>query len=124
MSDRDSGTPDGALLAKEERAIFAASLLKLDEEKRQVFILNRFEGYSYATIAEMLNLTIDKVKYRGSSAFVELCKLCGEASDESKERVMHNHREITPNTADTDTASIPFRPHIDNHLSLRKEKTQ
>jgi len=53
--------PDAAIISAEERAILAAALHELPARTREVLMLHKFEGLSYAEISERLGIAKNTV---------------------------------------------------------------
>lgn len=70
----DGATPEDALERKEQETAFQNALWKLSEEHRSVAILRDVQGFSYAEIAEILNISMGTVKSRLARARGELKK--------------------------------------------------
>lgn len=54
--------PEGALLNRELNSFIQQSLVELESDKRQVFILKVFFGHSYEEIVEITGFSLPKVK--------------------------------------------------------------
>jgi RNA polymerase sigma factor (sigma-70 family) len=54
-------TPDRVLAGKEQMSRFAQALTDMSERSRDVFVLLRFEGMSYAEAAEHLGISVSAV---------------------------------------------------------------
>ncbi len=58
----NEGNPQQLMEKKEREDIVRQSLRLLPEKQRMAIILSRFEGYSYAEIAELMNVSIAAVE--------------------------------------------------------------
>jgi RNA polymerase sigma factor (sigma-70 family) len=58
----DQIDPERVLLSKEQWSVLEKAITKLDENRREVLIMNRIEGISTSRIAEMKGLSITTVK--------------------------------------------------------------
>ena len=67
-----SGDPGKVLFQKEKAALIRAAINDLPENQRIAVILKRYENFSYAQIAETLNVTDKAVKSLLSRAKVNL----------------------------------------------------
>ncbi|HXX29818.1 MAG TPA: RNA polymerase sigma factor [Myxococcaceae bacterium] len=72
----EPGLPDPAL----ERTVRAA-LARLPHAQREAIVLHRFEGLSFAEIADVLGLTESAVKVRAHRGYVQLRVLLGHLGE-------------------------------------------
>lgn len=62
--NQTSEAPDFDLEMKEFDSRLQRALAGLDEKKRTAFLMNRIDGFTYAEIAENLNITVKAVEKR------------------------------------------------------------
>jgi RNA polymerase sigma factor (sigma-70 family) len=67
-----SPTPDVICDSRKRLAHFEAGLLALSPRQREVFILHRIDGYSFAQIAERLGITISMAEKHAARALLSL----------------------------------------------------
>lgn len=67
----DACNPD-FIFSDEIQQIVDATLQKLPKKTRQVFVLNRYEGFSYKEIAEKLNVSPKTIEFHISKALNQL----------------------------------------------------
>ena len=65
-------TPDVACQAQKRLLHFREGLLALSPRQREVFILHRIEGYSFAQIAQRLGITISMAEKHAARALLSL----------------------------------------------------
>ena len=74
---RSAVSPEAITRHREKLGLVKAALQKLPNKTRHVFLLHRFEGYTYPEIAEQLGLSRKSIEYhmhRALSAVVESSK--------------------------------------------------
>ena len=69
---RPSATPEEEMRDAELRRSVRAAVAALPERSREVFLLNREQGLTYAEIATLLGITVKTVEYHMARAFVAL----------------------------------------------------
>ena len=69
---RPSATPEEEMRQGELRRAVTAAVAALPERSREVFLLNREQGLTYAEIAALLGITVKTVEYHMARAFVAL----------------------------------------------------
>lgn len=75
--------PDtGIVNKKEKKGLLELALDQLDEEKREVIIMSRYEGLKYKEIADILETTEGAIKVRMFRAMKELKDLVNTLSEE------------------------------------------
>jgi RNA polymerase sigma-70 factor (ECF subfamily) len=76
LAEVDDGAPSPyrRLKAEQELAVVRAALEELAPKCREVFVLNRFENWSYAQIAVELNLSVSMIEKYVSQALSHLRK--------------------------------------------------
>lgn len=69
----DSSPPPDDVLAAQERLLrMKAGLDRLSPRRREVFVLNRIEGYSFSQIAGQLGITLSAVEKHAAQAVLEM----------------------------------------------------
>lgn len=68
------GAPDDAVTQDELRASVQAAVAALPDRCREVFLLNREQGLTYAEIAQLQSVTVKTVEYHMGRAFAALRK--------------------------------------------------
>lgn len=63
-----------ALLSKEVQELVSKALAKLPEKSSRIFIMSRYEGKNYQTIAQETNLSVKSVEFHISKALTILRK--------------------------------------------------
>ena len=63
-----------ALFSNEVQDLIQKTLDKLPEKSRRIFIMSRYEGKSYQTIAKETNLSVKSVEFHVSKALAALRK--------------------------------------------------
>ncbi len=76
-----SPTPDVVFDSQERLRHFKAGLRNLSPRRREVFILNRIEGYSFAQIAQKLGITVSMAEKHAAKAMLCL----GDWMDQDKD---------------------------------------
>lgn len=71
-------TPDVACQAQKRLLHFKDGLLALSPRQREVFILHRIEGYSFAQIAQRLGITVSMAEKHAARALLALTDWMGE----------------------------------------------
>jgi RNA polymerase sigma factor (sigma-70 family) len=66
----------------EDRALLRKALLKLPVDKREVIVLSRFHGLSYAEVGDIVGCEVGAVKVRVFRAMQQLRRIVGELSNE------------------------------------------
>ena len=74
-SPRTADSPLDLLEMKEFKEEIESALSNLPEKNRLVFLLNRIDNFTYAEIADLLNVSVKTVEKRMHFALVELRKL-------------------------------------------------
>ena len=69
---RPAATPEEEMRDAELRRSVGAAVAALPERSREVFLLNREQGLTYAEIATLLGITVKTVEYHMARAFVAL----------------------------------------------------
>ncbi len=67
-----SPPPDDVLTAQERLLRMKAGLDRLSPRRREVFVLNRIEGYSFSQIAGQLGITLSAVEKHAAQAVLEM----------------------------------------------------
>ena len=67
-----SPSPDVVLEGENRLRHFKAGLRQLSPRRREVFILNRIEGYSFAQIAQKLGITVSMAEKHAARAMLSL----------------------------------------------------
>ena len=67
-----SPSPDAVLDGQERLRHFKAGLRALSPRRREVFILHRIEGYSFAQIAQQLGITVSMAEKHAARAMLSL----------------------------------------------------
>jgi len=78
--------PERATAARRRSAQVAAVLRGLDPEVRRVFLLNRFEGYSYRQLSAQLGVTVAEIRRRMAVAIEALLRLPDPDADPAHDR--------------------------------------
>ncbi|MFC4313788.1 RNA polymerase sigma factor [Steroidobacter flavus] len=73
--ERDEASPEHLLMAAQELAQLEQVVDQLPERSREVFRMNRFEGYSQREIAERLGISVTAVEKHLRKAFARLAAL-------------------------------------------------
>lgn len=69
----ESAPPADDVLAAQERLLrMKAGLDRLSPRRREVFVLNRIEGYSFPQIARQLGITLSAVEKHAAKAVLEM----------------------------------------------------
>ncbi|MDR2816711.1 MAG: RNA polymerase sigma-70 factor [Proteiniphilum sp.] len=71
ISTLEACNPD-FLFSEEIERIISTALNKLPVKTRQIFILNRFQGFSYKEVAEKMNLSLKAIEFHISKALSQL----------------------------------------------------
>lgn len=71
ISTLEACDPD-FLFSEEIQRIIDTALNKLPVKTRQIFILNRFQGFSYKEVAEKMNLSLKTIEFHMSKALSQL----------------------------------------------------
>jgi RNA polymerase sigma-70 factor (ECF subfamily) len=72
------------MLRAAEAALLRRALLRLPVEKREVLVLSRFHGLSYAEVGDILGCEVGAVKVRVFRAMQQLRRIVGELESESR----------------------------------------
>ena len=75
QKDQSVRSPHYELEVLEFKEQLEDAIDKLPDKQREVFLMNRIEGYKYREIAEILNITQKAVEKRMSQALIELRKV-------------------------------------------------
>ena len=67
-----SPPPDDVLAARERLLRMKAGLDRLSPRRREVFVLNRIEGYSFPQIADQLGITLSAVEKHAAKAVLAM----------------------------------------------------
>ena len=78
----ESGTPEKALLLKEQQEILHTALTRLKAKQREILILREMENLSYEEIAEILGCSIGRVRSRLHESRMQLRKILKHRKDE------------------------------------------
>ena len=82
VADASMTAPEDQLLAQERRRIIARAIDALPHNQRSAVLLRRFEDFSYAEIAAVLNVSQKAVKSLLSRAKVNLKQRLGHLADD------------------------------------------
>ena len=74
----ETDLPIGILMEKELQNVIDLAISRLPEQTKKVFELKRFEDLSYEEIAELLNISVNTVRYHIKSALKKLRDDLGE----------------------------------------------
>lgn len=80
MEDDQVFSPERILGSKEELACVVRALRELPERTRVIFVLQRFEGYTYVEIARKLGVTPSAIDKQMSRAIAHITKRLEEMS--------------------------------------------
>jgi len=80
----DAAPADEMLERASEARVLRRALLKLPADKREVLVLSRFHGLSYAEVGAILGCEVGAVKVRVFRAMQQLRRLVGELETESR----------------------------------------
>ena len=94
-------TPDDAAVAAERRRSVLDALATLPAEQRAALVLVDMEGYGVAEAAEILDCAVGTIKSRCARGRARLAPLLG---------VVHDGREVTPDTSGNPPAPAPSHP--------------
>jgi RNA polymerase sigma factor (sigma-70 family) len=67
-----------------EARLLRRAMLKLPVDKREVIVLSRFHGLSYAEVGDILGCAVGAVKVRVFRAMQQLRRIVGELESESR----------------------------------------
>lgn len=79
-----SPSPDVVLEGQNRLRQFKAALRELSPRRREVFILYRIEGFSFAQIAKRLGITISMAEKHAARAMLSLADKMAEGKGDSK----------------------------------------
>ncbi|MGH7105393.1 MAG: RNA polymerase sigma factor [Acetobacteraceae bacterium] len=85
-----SPPPDEVYAARERLLRMKAGLEAMSPRRREVFILNRIEGYSFPQIAKRLGITVSAVEKHAAKAILFLTDWMDEAKREDEEWDEHS----------------------------------
>lgn len=74
----ENETPEFQLIEKEFQIKINQAIAELTEKQREVFLLNRIEKIKYASIAEMLQISVKAVEKRMHSALLQMREKIGK----------------------------------------------
>lgn len=77
--------PDEVCAGQERLQRMKAGLEAMSPRRREVFILNRIEGYSFSQIAERLGITLSMVEKHAAKAILFLTDWMDEATEANEE---------------------------------------
>lgn len=72
------------LLRTSEAALLRRALLRLPRDKREVLVLSRFSGLSYAEVGDIVGCEVGAVKVRVFRALQQLRRILGELQNEPR----------------------------------------
>lgn len=82
--------PDEVYAAQERLLRVKAGLEAMSPRRREVFILNRIEGYSFPQIAERLGITVSAVEKHAAKAILFLTDWMDDGKREDEDRDEHS----------------------------------
>ncbi|WP_342349104.1 RNA polymerase sigma factor [uncultured Nitrospira sp.] len=79
-----SSTPESVLVAKEELRIVLQAIQELSPLCREIFLLNRYEGFAHREIANRLNVCMSTVEKNIARALNQCRRRLNEAAESSE----------------------------------------
>lgn len=82
LTGRDENSPEKRVIQEEEQKIFKKAVHELPRKKRDVFILKKYSGFSYAQIAGILGIKEGTVMSRLNRARAAILDRLRKENDE------------------------------------------